>query len=209
MGTNRRDRASGAEGQSRLSDALFTKVQQRVLGILFGNPERSFYANELIRLAGSGTGAVQREVAKLQAGGLVTVTHVGNQKHIQANQDAPVFKELRALVLKTSGLADIVRAVLSPLAPQIQAAFIFGSLAKGEAAGGSDVDLMIISNSLSYPDIYAALEVASQQLGRTVNPTIYTQSAFTRRVQQRNAFLTKVLAHPKIWLIGSDDAIAA
>ncbi|MGI8547806.1 MAG: transcriptional regulator, partial [Gemmatimonadaceae bacterium] len=133
---------------SRLADALFTKVQQRVLGILLGNPERSFYANEIIRLACSGTGAVQRELTRLQTGGLVTVSRVGNQKHFQANPAAPVFDELRALVLKTSGLADVLRSALAPLASGIHAAFVYGSLAKREDTATSDVDLMVISDTL-------------------------------------------------------------
>src|ERR1700733_16314924 len=111
-----------------LANALFTKVQQRVLGVLFGNPGRSFYANEIIALAGSGTGAVQRELAKLAAVGLVTVRRQGNQKHYQANSISPVYSELRGLVLKTFGLGDVVRAALAPLTPQIRAAFIFGSI---------------------------------------------------------------------------------
>ncbi len=192
-----------------LGDALFTKVQQRVLGIIFGNPNRTFYANEIIRLAGSGTGAVQRELAKLQAAGLVVVERIGNQKHFRANKNAPVFEELRSLVFKTSGLADVVRAVLAPIAPQIHVAFVFGSIAKNEAATSSDIDLMLISDTLAYPDIFAALEAAAQRLGRAVNPTIYTRSEFAKRVKRGNAFISKVLAQPKIWLIGSDDALAA
>ena len=98
-----------------MADALFAKVQQRVLGVLFGNPRRSFYANEVISLARSGTGAVQRELARLEASGLVTVTRVGKQKHYQANAGSPVFEELRAIVLKTSGQADVIRAALAPI----------------------------------------------------------------------------------------------
>lgn len=192
-----------------LSDALFTKVRQRILGIIFGNPERSFYANEIIRLADSGTGAVQRELQRLQSAGLVTVERIGNQKHFRANQEAPVFEELRSLVLKTSGQADVVRTVLAPVASHIHAAFIFGSLAKHTATAASDVDLMIISDTLGYPDLFGALEAASQRLGRIVNPTIYSSAEFAKRVKRGNAFLTKVLAQPKIWIIGSDDALAA
>jgi hypothetical protein len=91
---------------SRMADALFPKVRQRVLAVLFGNPGRSFYANEVIALAQSGTGAVQRELLGLSEAGLVTVTKQGNQKHYQANAQAPVFAELRGLVLKTTGLTD-------------------------------------------------------------------------------------------------------
>ncbi len=193
---------------SRLADALFTKVQQRVLGILFGNPERSFYANEIIRLASSGTGAVQRELRRLQTGGLVTVSRVGNQKHFQANPAAPVFDELRALVLKTSGLADVLRSALAPLASGIHAAFVYGSLAKREDTATSDVDLMVISDTLAYPDLYTALENAGRSLGRPVNPTIYTPKELARRIKRHNAFLAKVLSNRKIWLIGGDDDLA-
>ena len=100
-----------------LADALFPKVRQRVLAVLFGNPTRSFYANEVIALAGSGTGAVQRELAGLSQAGLLTVSRQGNQKHYQANADAPVFAELRGLVLKTSGVVDVLRTALRPLMP--------------------------------------------------------------------------------------------
>src|SRR5437667_8011461 len=121
-----------------LADALFAKVQQRVLAVLFGNPGRSFYANEIIGLAGSGTGAVQRELARLEASGLVTVTRIGQQKHYQANATSPVFEELRALVLKTFGLTEVLRAALEPSSPSIRAAFVYGSIAKGKDTAASD-----------------------------------------------------------------------
>jgi hypothetical protein len=89
-------------------------VQQRVFAVLFGNPARSFYANELIGLAGSGTGGVQRELARLEAAGWVTVRRVGKQKHCQANAAAPVFDELRGLVLKSSGLVNVLRNAIAP-----------------------------------------------------------------------------------------------
>jgi predicted nucleotidyltransferase len=194
---------------TNLGDALFTKVQQRVLGILLGNPGRSFYGNEIIRLAGSGTGAVQRELARLEAGGLVTASRIGNQKHFQANSATPIFEELRAVILKTSGLADVLRSALAPFSARVHAAFVYGSLAKHEDTAISDVDLMIISDTLMYSDLYAALDDAGQRLNRTVNPTIYTRSDLERRVKRHNAFITKVLAQPKIWLVGEDDDIAA
>src|SRR2546422_6813084 len=92
-----------------LADALFAKVQQRVLGVLFGNPGRSYYANEIIGLARSGTGAVQRELARLEGAGIVSATRVGKQKHYQANASSPLFEEMRGLVLKTFGLGDVLR----------------------------------------------------------------------------------------------------
>ena len=192
-----------------IADALFTKVQQRVLGVLFGNPGRSFYANEVIALAGSGTGAVQRELTHLESAGLVTVTRVGKQKHYQANAAAPVFEELRGLVLKTSGLADVLRAALAPLEARISAAFVYGSVAKGQDTAQSDIDLMVVSDSLAYADLFAALEESTNRLGRTVNPTVYSQQELDKRVLEGNAFLTRVLAQPRLWLMGDWHDFAA
>jgi predicted nucleotidyltransferase len=192
-----------------VTDALFAKVQQRVLGVLFGNPRRSFYANEVIGLARSGTGAVQRELTRLEGAGLVTVTRVGKQKHYQANTASPVFEELRVLVLKTSGLADVLRAALAPLARNVRAAFVYGSIAKGEDTAASDIDLMVISDRLTYADLFEALEEASTRLGRKVSPTIYSAKELARRVKQDNAFVTRVLAQPKVWLIGGESDLAA
>lgn len=192
-----------------VADALFAKVQQRVLGVLFGNPDRSFYANEVIVLARSGTGAVQRELARLEAAGLVTATRIGRQKHYQANPASPVFSELRALVLKTSGLVDVLRGGLAAVSSRIRAAFVYGSVAKGEDTAASDVDLMVISGSLTYADLFGALEVASARLGRNVAPTIYSPEELARRVKRDSAFVTRVLEQPKLWLIGGESDLAA
>ena len=192
-----------------LADALFSKVQQRVLAVLFGNPDRSFYANEVIALAGSGTGAVQRELGRIEAAGLVTVKRVGNQKHYQANGASPVFKELRGLVQKTFGLADVLRAALAPLSGQISAAFVYGSVAKKQDTAASDIDLMLVSDSLSYADLFTALEKASGRLGRKINPTVYTPVDLAKRIKQGNAFVTRVLAQPKIWVLGGEHDLAA
>lgn len=195
--------------QAGLADALFTGTQQRVLGWLFGQPQRSYYANELIGLAGAGSGAVQRELSRLVQSGLVTVHTVGNQKHYRANPDSPIFAELCGIVQKTVGLAEPLRAALAPLTKKIRAAFIFGSVAKREDTAKSDIDLMLISDKLTYADVFATLEAASTRLGRAVNPTLYTRKEFAKRRAEDNAFITRVLAQPKLWLIGGEDDLAA
>jgi predicted nucleotidyltransferase len=194
---------------SGIADALFTKVQQRVLAVLFGNHERSFYANELIALAGSGSGAVQRELAQLEAAELVTVKRVGNQKHFQANSLSPVFPELRGLVLKTSGLVDVLRASLAPLAQQIEGAFIFGSVAKNKDTAQSDIDLFVVTQHLTYREFFSALEPATGRLGRVVNPTVYSRIEFEKRLREGNAFVKRVMAQPKLWIIGDDSELSA
>ena len=187
-----------------LSDALFSKVQGRVLGLLFGNPERSFYANELFRLAGSGTGAGVRELAKLSASGLITVNKIGNQKHYQANRATPIFEELRGIVLKTFGMADVLRQGLLPMADKISVAFIYGSIAKGSDTAKSDIDVMVIGDNIDYPDVYSALMPVEAQLGRKVGPSIYNKEDVARKLSKRNAFLTRIITQPKIFLIGSE-----
>ena len=173
---------SGAQWSlTGVAGALFTPVQQRVLGLLFGQPERKYQGNELIRLARSGTGAVHRVVTKLVEVGLVTAERMGNQKHYQANRASPVFKELRGLVAKTAGLAIPLREALTPLAKGIDAAFVYGSLAKGTDRAGSDVDLMVISPKLEYGKVYGALQKAEAALGRTINPNLMTPQEWRRR----------------------------
>lgn len=191
---------------SSTADALFPKVRQRVLAVLFGAPDRSFYTNEVIGLAQSGAGAVQRELADLAAAGLLTVRRQGNQKHFQANPASPVFAELRGLVLKTMGLADVLRAALAPLAPQIERAFVFGSIAKQQDTAASDVDLLVVSDTLGYGEVFGALESASQTLGRTINPALYAAADFRARLQGDNAFINRVMQQPKIWLIGQEES---
>lgn len=210
MGTIRKPaRRTPAPGTTSVADALFTTGQQRVLGLLFGNPNRSYYTGEIIALSDAGSGAVQRVLGRLEAAGLVTVSAVGNQKHYQANRDAPVFPQLHELVLKTFGLADILRDALRPLASKIDAAFVYGSMSKGEDSAASDIDIMVISDAIGYGDIYLQLEDAAARLGRKINPTIYSQAALTKSVKDRNAFVTRVLAKPKIWLIGDKSELAA
>jgi len=199
----------GTDTRMSMADALFTNTQQRVLAVLFGQPSRSFYANELIALARGGSGAVQRELARLVRSELVTVRTSGNQKHYQANPASPIFAELCALTQKTMGLVEPLRAALAPLADSIRAAFIFGSVAKREDTASSDVDLMLVSDELAYPDVFVVLGELSRSLGRSVNPTIYTSQDLATRLKRGDAFLQRVFAQPKIWVTGSDDVLGA
>jgi len=186
---------------------LFTATQQRVLGALFGQPERSFYANELIGIARGGTGAVQRELARLAGSGLVTVRKVGNQKHFKANPGAPIFAELCSIARKTFALAEPLREALLPVAPNILAAFVYGSVAKRADSAGSDIDLMVISDSLRYPDVFAALEHVRALLGRPLNVTLLSPAEVESRLRDKDSFLTRVLDQPKIWIVGSADDV--
>ena len=110
------------------------------------------------------------------------------------------------MVLKTVGLADVLREALVPLAAQITQAFVFGSMAKQQDSAASDVDLLLVSDTLGYGDVLAALEPAMQRLGRTINPALYTAADFQARRVGDNAFINRVMQQPKIWLIGQEES---
>lgn len=204
MGMKRRGAASKAGKRVGLADALFSPVQQRVLGYLFAQPDRSFFATELIALAGGGSGAVQRQLARLAESGLVTVKRVGNQKHYQANPGSPIFEELCGIARKTVGLAGPLREALEPLAHRITAAFVFGSVAKGSDTATSDIDVLVLADDLDYAEVFEALQPAEARLGRSVNPTVYTPVEWRRRLKEKNGFAQAVLAQPKVFLFGAE-----
>lgn len=201
---NRISEAAALYAKANLSDALFTATQQRVLACLFGQPGQSYSVSELIQTTAAGSGGVQREVARLAGSGLLLMQHVGNQKRYRANPDCPIHDELAAIVRKTFGLANPLREALAPLADGIEIAFVYGSVAKGQDTSNSDIDLMLVSDTLSYGEVMAALHPLIEQLGRVINPTLYTRAELGKRVEGGNSFVTRVLAHPRIWLIGGE-----
>jgi predicted nucleotidyltransferase len=191
--------------ETGLSSALFSNVQARVLALIFGHPERSFYASEIIRNVRSGTGAVERELSRLRDSGLVRVERIGNQKHYRANHRSPIFVELRSIVLKTMGLAEPLRESLAPHAEKIKTAFVYGSVAKGGDSARSDVDLMVIGEDLAYPDLFGGLQKAESILHRQVSPNFLSPQDWRRKLAQKNPFITKISAQPKIFIFGSED----
>ena len=209
MGINNSDLPSAERLDTGLGDALFTSTQQKLLALLFGQPERSFFANELIKLSASGSGAVQRELKRLTESGLVNSKRIGNQRHFQANSESPIFEELRQIVRKTFGLAEPIRHALISFGTSIEYAFLFGSVAKSTDSAASDIDLFIVSKTLTYPDLMTQLMEAEVQLGRTINTTIYTPHDLKRRIKEKNSFVARVLEQPKIWIIGTNLGLGA
>ena len=192
-----------------LGSVLFTNTQQRVLACLFGQPDRSYFSNELIKLTGAGSGAVQRELKRLSESGLVTSEMRGNQRHFQANPRSPIFQELTQIVQKTFGLAHPIREALASYREIIRCAFIFGSIAKKQDTVASDIDLFVISDKLSYSDLFNQLLGTEVRLGRGINTTIYTEADVKQRLLDDNSFLIRVLNQPKIWIIGNESDIPA
>lgn len=190
-----------------LGGVLFTPVQQRVLGLLFGQPDRRFQSGELIRLAASGTGAVHRFLTRLADSGLITVERIGNQKHYQANRTSPVFADLHGLIIKTVGLLTPLHSALTPLVDRIRAAFVYGSVAKGTDQAASDIDLMVIADKLEYAEVFSALQNVEAELARAVNPNVMTLAEWQRKRKQ-TGFASRISGQPRLFVIGSDDDIA-
>ena len=186
--------------------ALFPVVRREVLALLFGRPEESFYLREVVRRTGSGRGAVARELHSLAEAGIIVRERRGPLVCFRANQESPIFPELRGLMLKTAGLADVVRDSLRAV-EGIRLAFIFGSMAKETGDGQSDVDVLVVSDA-PFAAIAGAMLAAEQRLQREVAPTVYTPEEFAERLRARHRFLERVLREPKIMLIGELDGTA-
>jgi predicted nucleotidyltransferase len=187
-----------------LSTALFTATQQKVLGLLFGKPDQSFFTNEIARWAQVGKGSLTRELERLQLAGILNMTRQGNQTHYQANPQCPIYSELLAIVRKTLSLDEPLRNALAPFAEQITWAFIYGSIAKGEAHSSSDIDLMLIGQSLNYSEVMEQLMPLEEQLGRPINPTLYTPEDWIGKWNAGNSFVQRVVQQDKINLIGGN-----
>jgi predicted nucleotidyltransferase len=195
--------------ETSLSSALFSNVQKRVLGLIFGQPERSFYTSEIMRSVRSGTGAVERELTRLKDSGLVSVQRIGNQKHYRANADSPIFEELRSLVRKTVALTEPLKESLEPIAKTIDTAFIYGSFAKGTDTAASDIDLMVIGDNLDYAGLFSAALDAETKLGRKVSPTLLSRNDWSKKSNDPGSFVSNVRKLPKIFVVGSEKNLQA
>ena len=185
-----------------IGDALFTKTQKKVLGLLYGKPDERFYTNEIMRWASMGRGTVSRELDRLVGAGLLKVVREGNQNYFQANEHNPIFDELKGIVRKTFGVADMISESLKPLDEDIEVAFIYGSIAKNTDTKVSDIDLMLVGHDLQYGKIMEVLVSVEEVLQRSINPTIYTVDAYAEKLKEGNSFITRVMEQPKIMIKG-------
>lgn len=212
MGTVSQITLPQAKGRGKgmaLLDMLFTRTQQRVLGLLFGHPDRQFHVNEIIALSGVGRGAVSRELLRLESSRLATAVHHGRTKRYQANRQAAIYSELRGLIRKTSGCAAIISEALAPLRDDLDLAFIFGSVPKGTETATSDADLLVVSDRHGAGCIYPHLLNAMGDLNRKIELVHYTRNQFRERYLLKDGFLRRVLESPVIFLAGSMETVDA
>ncbi len=184
-----------------LPSLLFPEYRRRVLGLLLLRPDEALHGREIARRTGLPAGTITRELTKLAEVGLLKRTKRGNQQVYSADTSGPIFTELASILRKTSGLADVLVQALAPAAPKLRLAFVFGSVARGQETGGSDVDVMLIGD-LAFREAVELLHPCQATLGREVNPKLFSASEFTEKVATE-PFLIDVLAKPKIFLIGN------
>lgn len=190
-----------------LSSALFGRTRRAVLGLLFTHPDDAFYLRELARRVGAGLGAVDREVSRLTGVGILTRAAQGHQVYYQANPKCPIFAEIKGLMVKTSGVAEVLQAALAPIARRIRVAFVYGSFAREDQHRASDVDVMIVGDP-TFAEVVAAVSPAQETLAREINPTVYPVDEFRSRIAAENHFLKTVLRGRKIFLIGDGCELA-
>lgn len=192
----------------QITKALFGRTRRGVLALLFGNPEKTFYLRQIARESGAGLGPVQRELAQLVAAGIVRRVPDGRQVYFSANQESPIYQELHDLVIKTFGLADLLRLALADFvrAGTLELALIYGSVASGKQQAQSDVDLLLVG-TVTLKELLPRLRRLQDQLGREINPTILSRAELADRMSKRSHFLTSVLERPRIMLYGSDDEL--
>jgi len=187
-----------------VGSALFGKTRRAVLGLLYARPDEVFYLRQITREVRAGQGAVQRELQRLVEAGILLRETRGREIHYRANRACPVFGELHGLVLKTVGLADVLRGALTPLHADISLAVVYGSQAAGTATAASDVDLLVVG-TVEEIALHKAISQAESELARTINYTLLSPRELARRRRERGGFVARVLAGPMIPIPGSPD----
>ena len=188
------------------STVLFGRTRRRVLSWLYGHPGQRYYLRQVVRQTGAAQGAVQRELQLLVDAGLLRRSVEGRHVYFEANAESPIFPEVQAIFRKTTGLVDVIRECLTPLAPKIEVAFVFGSAATGVLRSDSDVDVLVVGD-VSFSDVATAVTEAQVRIGRDVNPAVYPPSEFGEKVRARHHFLSAVLEEPRLFVLGGPDEL--
>lgn len=184
-----------------LVDIVSSRVKAELLRLLFGLRQPELHLRELVRQSSLSLGTVQQELRRLTRVGLVIARKDGNRVYYRANPDHPVHRELCALVLKTDGLAGVLQPALD--IPEVNLAFVFGSVARGDAGAASDVDLMVIG-AVGLRRLVTLLSGVADRLGREINLHVMTPQEFTERKKQREHFVASVLDSPKLFVKGTE-----
>jgi DNA-binding transcriptional ArsR family regulator len=189
-----------------LAQILSSRVRESVFRLLFGLSQEEIHVRELARRGGLSEASLRQELRKLKHLELVVDRRSGNRVYFRANQEHPLFHDIRQIVIKTSGLVDILIEALDKA--DIEIAFVFGSIAQSKEVGHSDVDLMVIGE-ISLRKIISHLSGISEKIGREINPHAMTAKEYSKRRKSKDHFVNNVLAGPKIFIVGNEDDFKA
>jgi DNA-binding transcriptional ArsR family regulator len=181
---------------------LGPRSRRQLLARLYGAPDREFYLRELVRLTGLAPRTVQVELDWLVAAALVVERRSGNRRYLRANVRHPLFRPLYDIVARTDGLAAVLAGALGT--DGIAFGFVFGSMASGLATAGSDVDLLVVGN-VGLREVVRRLSLIQEAMGREINPVVWTRAEFERRRAAKDAFLARVMAGPRLAVVGEVD----
>ncbi len=202
--TTRTGHGAAVNTAEPLVELFGSRARAEVLRILFGIAHEEVYLAEIARRSGMAEQGVDEQLRIFFALGLVTSRPDGNRRYFRANAEHPFFPELCAMVRKSSGLRDIVAEALT--SPRIEVAFIFGSIAKGEARPDSDVDLMVIGE-LGSREAGPLIRPLHEKLGREVNTCNFSRAEVARRLQIKDPFFSRVCESPKLFVVGSEERL--
>jgi len=199
---------TGNGGQSSLSGIFASPSLVAVLSLLLAHPDADFYQREMAGLTGQRLSQVQRELARLQAAGLVSGVRRGNRVYYRAAVEHPAFADLQAVFVKTVGVVEVVKENLDQWRETIAVAFVFGSLAGGRELAGSDIDVCIVGD-IDVQGVIAGLAAAEQRTGREINVVAYPAEELRRKAAEGQSFVRGLLDGPKLWLIGDEERLSA
>ncbi len=185
-------------------ELMFGQYRRTILAFLFSRPTEDFHVRELSRELQIPVGSMQRELAALADTGLLRKQRVGNQVRYQVDSAHPLYEELAGIFRKTLGIAGVIRDALDELDSKIDLAFVFGSVAKGQEASPSDVDVMVVGD-VSFEQVVNALWPAHERLNREINPVVMSTAEYAGQARESGGFVSRVLAEPKLIVMGSPD----
>ena len=191
---------------NRLAEILSSRARAEIFRLLFGGTGEELHVRAIERRSGLNDSTIRQELRKLVRLDLVHSRRDSNRVYYRAKTENPLYPEIRNLVLKTAGLADVLKPALRD--KRIRAAFVFGSLARGVEKAGSDVDVMVIGE-LGLRDLSGLLSGIEEKIGREVNPHVLHEDEFRTRLRAKEHFVTSVMKSPKIYLRGSQDELEA
>jgi len=190
--------------QNDLGTLFFGAYRRQVLGLLLLHPDESFHLREIARATNTQPGTLRRELTQLADAGVLSREKMGNLVRYKADTACPIYDELRGILKKTVGVADVLRAALASLGNKISVAIVYGSVASGAERRSSDIDVMVVG-TVTFEEVVGALHASQEELRREINPNVYSLAEFKKEAKEKGSFLARVLKEPKLFIQGEEN----